>query len=78
MHVDARERQLWLVRTSSRRSCSLVRHEASAAGPPWLCQQHGWQRRWSLHRGMPTNLKKPSSSLAALRLRATRAGSWPN
>jgi len=56
MHVDARERQLWLVRTSSRRSCSLVRHEASAAGPPWLCQQHGWQRRWSLHRGMPTNL----------------------
>jgi len=58
----------------TRRSCSLVRHEAIAACPPWPCQSHWWPRRASLHRGVPTNLGKPSSS-AALQQRATRAGS---
>jgi len=38
------------------RSCSLASHDPIAAGPRWLCQQYGWQRRGSLHRGAPTNL----------------------
>ena len=28
------------LRSPTRRSCSLVRHQAIAAGPPWLCQSH--------------------------------------
>ena len=35
-------------------------------------------RRGSSHRGTPTNLENPGSSLAGLQQRATRTGSWPN
>ena len=38
---------------------------------------HRRRRRASSHRGVLTNLRKPSS-LAGLQVRATRAGSWPN
>src|SRR5262249_25211441 len=41
------------------------------------CAKHMDDTAERLYRGVPTNLRRPSS-LAGLQVRATRASSWPN